>query len=104
VNQKNCKNNIPLHYACKYGNENIIKYLIDYGADESQCKYPYLPYLILSSPKKKKKKKNEDIVKYIEQQEITVNKNELLLEVFQYGNEKIVKMQIKRIEMVTHFY
>jgi len=102
VNQKNCKNNIPLHYACKYGNENIIKYLIDYGADESQCKYPYLPYLILSSPKKKKK--NEDIVKYIEQQEITVNKNELLLEVFQYGNEKIVKMQIKRIEMVTHFY
>jgi len=56
VNQKNCKNNIPLHYACKYGNENIIKYLIDYGADESQCKYPYLPYLILSSPKKKKKK------------------------------------------------
>jgi len=75
VNQKNCKNNIPLHYACKYGNENIIKYLIDYGADESQCKYPYLPYLILSSPKKKKKKKNKE--KNIKQQKKTKKKKEI---------------------------
>jgi len=85
----NC-GNTPIINACKNGNENIVKYLMEHGAGESQYQYPYLPYLIISN--QEENNENDEMIKYIKEQEKIANKNELLLDASYNGNEKIVEI------------